>query len=279
MLRLALRPRRYDGAVPLLRPALVILALCATSCVGSELAPSVWPPEDFSLVVDELREAGGGARVIRRLSVEADGVVIYGTSSQPLLDDEAGASLPVFERLCIYRLEPASVRSLARGLGRFGSGSLAASPSSAREGVSISVSWRAFDERRSLTSAGRLRGAMGDVVALVASYLPPGEAFDTRMTRPVVPVLRGVPAPSVDAPGALAALRERLAQRPDDPGLLLDAFALACRLGDRLEAAGLLRRWRGAAAERASAPEAGADVGAELDRQAAAFGRMLPREG
>lgn len=250
----------------------MILALCATACIGGELASSVWPPEDFDLVVDELRNDGAGAHVIRRLSVRADGVVIYGTSSAPLVDAETSASFPVFERLCIYRLEPASVRALARRLDRLGSGvESSGQPAGSEESAQVTVSWRAFERRRRLTSGGRLRGGMGDIVALVASYLPPGEAFGIRMTRPVVPVLRGVPEPAAGAQGALAALRAQLEDRPDDPGVLLDAFALACRVGERGAAEQLLQRWRAASTARA-----GTDGEGRQQAQAAAMRRMLP---
>ena len=100
------------------RTILLVFALFAVACGGRELAPSIWPPEDFSLVVEETREDGDRMHVIRRLQVDASGLVIYGTSSQPLVDAKTGASLPVLDRLAVYGLEPTSLRFLARKLDR-----------------------------------------------------------------------------------------------------------------------------------------------------------------
>ena len=96
------------------------LALLLTGCVSEQLPPSIWPPPDFSLTVEEVRLEGRAANVIRRFRVGADGVAVYGTSSQPLVDGATGVSLPVFDRLAVYQLEPDCVRALARRLDRLG---------------------------------------------------------------------------------------------------------------------------------------------------------------
>jgi hypothetical protein len=93
-----------------------------------------------------------------------------------------------------------------------------------------------------------------------------------------VPVLRGVPQPRRDLEGARSALRDQLAERHDDATLLINAFALACRAGDRPAAEQLLERWVAARL---------AELGAELDafaddpedapaRQAEVLRRLLP---
>ena len=252
-------------------------ALLVVACGGRELAPSIWPPEDFSLVVEELREDGDRIHVIRRLQVDAGGFVVYGTSSQPLVDEQTGASLPVLDRLAVYALEPTSLRSLARKLNRLGITTMATPATAGSSSVGISVSWRAFAQRRVLTSSGRPRGSLGEVLALLAAHLPPGESFDTKMTRPVVSVLRGVPVPVTDASGALAAMIERLSERSTDAGLLLSAFALACRVGDQREAERLLDRWQDVERASAGSAELATDAGISVAARAEVFRRMIPR--
>ena len=237
----AMSSRVTKGIQTLPSSALLLLGLAA--CAAGELPPSVWPPPNFELVVDELEVDGGSMHVVRRFSVDASGVVIYGESSRPLLDEETGLSVPVFDRLSVYRLEPMAVRSLARKTSRTGIGELAVEAPDVASDVGLSIVWQAFGQRRVLSAAGRLRGALGEVVALVSAHLPPGESFRVQGSRPAVSVLRGVPAPATGAAGALAALLAQLERRPDDAALLLDAYALACRAGDLGVATDLLERW------------------------------------
>lgn len=257
---------------------ITIPALAAVSCIGGGLSPSVWPPPNFVLVVDELQRDGDQLHVMRRLHVDASGVVIYGTSSQPLVDEASGASLPVLDRMSIYRLEPKSVRALARKLDRYDIGELVVPTLAAggSGGPDLSLSWQAFDQKRVLSSSGRLRGRVGEIMALIAAHLPPGEAFDSEMNRPVVPVLRGVPEPVTDAEGALRALRAQLEARPEDDVLLLDAFALACRLGERELASELLQRWQVVAQAEVGESGFATDPGSAPQRRAELFRRLLP---
>ena len=260
-----------------MRSLLLLPALFAAACGGRELAPSIWPPEDFSLVVDELQEDDVGNHVVRRLRVDASGVMIYGTCSHPLVDEVTGASLPVFDRLAVYGLEPTAVRSLARKLDRLGVATMAAPSVTGSSSVGIALTWQAFGLRRVLTSTGRLRGGTGDILALLAAHLPPGESFDTKMTRPVVPVLRGAPTPAKDASAALEALAEQLDERPEDSGLLLAAFALACRVGAAGRAERLLERWQAVEQASAGASAFATDAASAPAARAAVFRRLLPR--
>ena len=256
----------------------VVIGIAAAGCVGSERPPSIWPPEDFLLVVEEVRQDGDAMHVLRQLRVDDRGVVVYGTSAEPLVDLQSGVSLPVFDRLSVYRLEPTSARSLARSLARLGIADWTP-PARAGDGpLGLSISWRAFGGQHALGSVGRPRGRLAEILALVASYLPPGESFDAALRRPVVPVLRGVPQPRRDLEGARSALGDQLAERPDDATLLINAFALACRAGDRTAAERLLERWVAA-----RLAEVGAEVDAFADdpedapaRQAEVLRRLLP---
>lgn len=224
---------------------LVLLAVCAVSCVSGGLAPSIWPPQDFRLTVEELRFDGSRAHVTRRFVVDHDGVARYSTSSRPLVESTSGTSLPVFDRLAIYELVPTCVRALARRIERLGVEEIETQPGEgdvAAEGGVVLV-WQAFGSRRVLPVRGRVRGPLAEIMAVIAAHLPPGENFGIALNRPIVPVLRGVPEPRADADGALAALEALSRQHPADAELVLDAFALACSLGRRAAAEQLLAEW------------------------------------
>ena len=255
------------------------LFLLAAACVGDALAPSIWPPSNFSLDVEESRQQGAAIHVVRRLRVDASGVVIYATSSQPLEDPNGSISLPVFDRMSIYRLEPAAVRALSRKLDRLGVSELAVGEGGASGEVDLVLRWRAFSEQRVLACVGRPRAGLADVLALAAAHLPPGESFETPIGRPVAPVLRGVPTPREDAAGALAAICEVLIERSDDRELLLVAFGLAARLGRSADAEDFLQRWQAALeAEVGDSPFA-TDLRNSPSAQAEAYRKLIPGRG
>jgi hypothetical protein len=225
--------------------------LLLAACIGGGLSPSVWPPPNFRLLVEELSREGHSVHVVRRFQVDAEGTVIYGTSSQPLIDSATGASWPawlrapnypppVFDRLSVYRLEPKCVRALARRIGEL---VIPASGIEPESGSGLVVRWRAFEQQGELRSSGRLRGQMAEIMATVSAHLPDGESFQIEMSKPVVTVLRGVPAPVEGAEGALAAYRQRLDVDPGDEEVLLATYALACFVGERSEAKRLLEQW------------------------------------
>jgi hypothetical protein len=225
-------------------------------CVGDELAPSVWPPADFECVVEEISFTDGRVDVVRRVRFTADGIVVYGTSSDPLTCTVTGApavvSLPVFDRLCIYELVPTCVRAFARRIDRLGIlelGDLAGDIETASP-TSLSVRWRAMGQQKSLLVRGRVHGPIAEILRVVTAHLPPGETFGLAglAERPPAAVLRGVPEPRLDAAGAMAAYTAVLTGRPRDPELLLEGFALACRSGSRRAAADWLAAWTQATA-------------------------------
>lgn len=225
----------------------MLLLWSAVGCTSNALPESIWPPQDFELVVEEVHVESGAAHVVRRFRAQADGVVTYATSSRAVVDATTGTALPVFERLSVYRLVPTSIRALARRIDRCGILELdrVQGERGVVDGPSLVLSWQAFGSRRVITARGRVHGAMAQVLAIVMEHLPAGEAFDLPelAQRTVVPVLRGVPVPRSDAAGALSAHRELLADRPEDRALLLDGFALACDLGRRSVAEELLAKW------------------------------------
>jgi len=242
--------------------------LFGSACKSDAPAPSIWPPSDFEILVEELQLDGAEARVQRRfraVTLDApasggpEGLVTYGTSTKSVVDPETHTLLPVFERLSVYRLVPTSIRALARRLDRAGIAELERiqGERGVEEGPGLAMTWQAFGSRHVVTARGRLHGPMAEIMALVAAHLPPGEHFGLPgiAERPVVPVLVGVPAPREDAAGALEAHERMLAKRPEDQPWLLDAFALACHLSRRNSAEALLQRWSDAtAAQRMASP-------------------------
>lgn len=258
-----------------LRAAAILSASVAAGCVGTDLPPSVWPPPDFALTVEEFHEAGSSLHVARRFHVGADGEVFYGTSSTPLVDAATGTSLPVFDSLSLYRLEPACLRALARRLDRLGIEELPeTAPATGAVGADgVAITWRAFGRRRVLTARGRVRGALAEMLAVIAGHLPPEESFDVRIGRAVLPVLRGVPKPARSIQGALDAQLARIERLGrDDAGVLLQAFALACAAARRDVAEQLLERWQLAVA----AHRSGFGIEGDPVLDAALLTRLLP---
>jgi hypothetical protein len=247
----------------------VPLLLALACCTAGGQQPSIWPPADFALHVEEVALGVDAAHTLRRFRVAADGIVVYGVATGEVVDATSGTALPVFGCLCVYELVPTCTRALTRRIARAGVLELAAEQGQ-REGevaVGTVLRWRAFDRRAMLTSRGRVHGEMAEILAVVAAHLPAGEAFATPgvAERGVGPVLRGVPELRSDPAGALQACLDLLAAREDE-GLLLDAFALATSLGRAELATGLLARWRAVRA-------ADAELTAEI------LSRMTPAGG
>lgn len=221
---------------------------CLASCASNELAPSIWPPADFTCVVEEMSLRDGAMHVERRFHIDAHGVVVHGTSSRSLRDPESNTVLPVFDRLAVYQLVPACVRAFARRLERLGVETLDVSQGErgASDESGLVLRWRAFGNDKTILARGRVHGAMAEILTVVTAHMPPGERLSLPgfAERPVVPVLRGVPEPRVDLAGALHAHEQMLTARPDYEPWLLDAFALACAAGERAMAEALLQRWR-----------------------------------
>ncbi|MEZ6038199.1 MAG: hypothetical protein R3F29_12000 [Planctomycetota bacterium] len=258
-----------------LRRSAVVAAALLSGCVGTELPPSLWPPQDFVVELEEVRFVDDGVHVLRRFRVDASGVALYGESEQPLLLPGTNVSLPVFDRLAIYRLAPECVRALSRRICRIGSPDLSVDPGvHGTAEIGLVVRWQAFQAREELTGAGRLHGVLAEIVALVAAYLPPGVQLHTQFGRKVVPVLTGVPEVAESGDGALSAYRELREQSGNAPNFLLEGLALACARGARDDADRWLEAWTSATAEQRSRAPAFGDKAAPL--QPAQLRELLP---
>jgi len=231
----------------------VMLAACASS---TQQPQSEWPPADFRV---EVEWTAGGAidrAATKRFVAEADGLCFYGKSSAPIVDPVSKAALPVYDTMCVYRVRPECVRLLARKLHQRGVQKLEPQQGAVEdlEAASVRMRHRAFASERTVVAAGQVHGAFVRVLHVVNAYLPPSESFWLQgMTGDPEPEnLADVPAPVAAVAGALSWHEERLRERGDDPVMLLDAFALACRLGDRARSEQLLSRWETAAAASAT---------------------------
>lgn len=254
-------------------------ALSLAGCASEDLPPSVWPPPNFRLQVEELHSDGSRLDVVRRFDVRDDGLVVYCTSSEPLVDAATGTSLPVFDRMAVYQLEPKCVRGLARRLDRLGiatteTGKPVGDELLDGDRVGLAIRWQAFGPEIQLAVQGRLRGQIAEMLAVISGHLPPGERFGVDSERPIVSVLRGVPEPTEDVDGALEALLGLLQRHGDERQRLQHAFALACRSGRRETAEQLLQRWQQLVQQerRSSFEEQGGGPGLEADLLA----RLLP---
>ena len=256
---------------------MLLALLGGAACRTDTLPPSIWPPADFALTVEELALDRGEVRAVRRFRATADGLVVYGVASRNVVNPETGAALPVFDRLSIYRLVPTCVRALARGVEQAGVTKLdKAQGERGADGDSggLVLTWQAFGRLDKITARGRVHGPMARILGLVAAHLPDGERFGLPELADlaVVAKLRGVPPPRTDARGALLALREQLDGHPDDRATVLDAFALACAVGDRRIAQQLLATWQDLAPPASSSfPDEVATLTAEV------LQRMLPQ--
>jgi len=237
----------------------LLVALVAAACATDLDQDTIWPPADFSLTVEEVSLRGGEYVIERRFRARADGLACFATASGVVVDPETGTPLPVWTRLSVYQLVPTCTRALARRVHRAGVLELERTQGQRESDVEAGTTlrWRAFDKSVVVTSRGRVHGPMAEILAVVAAHLPTGEELLTPgvAERGIASVLRGVPEPREDADGALRTFLELLERFPDDTTMLVDAFALACRVGRRPLAEQLLDRWTAAEAGAAAAPE------------------------
>lgn len=237
----------------------VLVASLLAGCVSDDPPATIWPPKGFEFVAEEVVQVGNRLDTVRKFRLTGDGLAVYGTSDRALVtpDGDRELSLPVYDRLGVYRLVPSAVRAFARRLHRLGFFGLDEFPTRAPAAGAptgmVLLRVRSLDGEHEVALHGRLRGTLAELMRVVEAHLPDDERFHgvEGDDRAVVRVLRGVPKPRTDVGGALLAHEVLLAERGEDPALLADAFALACRSGSRSLAEDLLTRW-----QRAVGPEA-----------------------
>jgi hypothetical protein len=219
-----------------------VLPGCMSSVTG---AASIWPPPDFYIEVQEVRMAD--AQIKRRLQIWEDGTVLYGKATDMLHEPKSGLTLPVFRTVCAYRLLPETIRLLSRKVYKRGIQELDVKQGQPSAGsVSILLVYHGMGHDLRIVASGQIHGAMVRVVRAINSYMPPNEEFLlSGMAGDREPsTLRGVPEPVDNITGALTCYRELAERFPEDAGLALDTFSLACAAGDRVTAATMLVRYR-----------------------------------
>lgn len=232
-----------------LRIFLALVAMLPVGCLGDPSDRStVWPPGDFYLEVESSRHTQQVSETLQKYQVWSDGFALYRESDESLRDAAGDVSLAVFRRLCAWRMLPESTRGLARKLHRRGVLDLQSIQGDERqpgEGRALSLRYQAFGRSKNVIARGQIHGPMVRVLHVVNSYLPEGVEFDMPgMVGDREPRrLTNVPPPTEDLEGSLEFHRELLERFPEDTELTLDAFALACRAGQRDVAEELLARY------------------------------------
>lgn len=257
----------------------MLLPIAIASCINDPIdVPSHWPPNDFELNVEEFCTDASGLRVARSFLVLADGTVLYRVAPDAVVDPKSEFALPVFRVLSCYRLLPVTTRILSRKLTTEGFDTLDPVQGDQRVtgGTSFKISYRGFDDTKIVAASGMIHGALVRVMRAINAFLPPGEQFaPAGLTGDREPaLLRGVPAPKDDLPGALAFTATFATQHPDLAALRLDAFALACRQGDRLLALQQLDQWELARGDVGKEQQLFPEQGRRLSRQQ--LERVLP---
>lgn len=228
----------------------VLLLPLVWGCTSDRTVPiTAWPPPDFRLDVEVYRAPRDRAMVSRRLQVWPDGFSLYRLGGEPLHDTESGLILQVYQSVSAYQMRPEAVRFLSRkvwrrseGIGRLDPGEVP--PGELEERLRFQC--RAFGATRSAVALGRAYGGLVGVIEAVNQYVPVGEEFRLPGVTVVAGenVLMEVPRPRSDLAGSLSFHLQLVERFPGDAALVRDAFALACRLGDRSRAEDLLARYR-----------------------------------
>ncbi len=212
-------------------------AFLLTACLSNKSLPSIWPPDDFYLDVSGVETNETGTHRRQRFQVWADGLAVYREAKSEL--PNCPIPIPLYSRVCAYRLDPASIRSLAQKLQRrrlYERDDIRAD-NPRFSGRHVIVSWRA-QEQEGQTSSLIPTSNLDPVVNLINAFLPEGRRFDYPDLggSEEEPELLRVPQPHESLQGALDYHLQLLAAHPEIEDLELHTFALAIAAGDYDEA-------------------------------------------
>ncbi len=250
--------------------AALTCAVLVAGCLSRASSPStVWPPEDFALEVEQLESSAAGIRVVRRFSVDRDGLCIYAESDGVVLLPGGALQLPLFHRMSSFLMREESVRMLSRLLFKRGVLELRVLEGETEAGTGSSIvhlRYRGFGEQRRVVNRGEIYGAAVRVLKVVNSFLPAGRSFELPGLYGEKEPLRltGIPPVQEDPAGIQDFLERESEGRTSEPRLLLVAMALALDRSDHEAAARILSRYRSFAATAEREAAMFPDVGGEM---------------
>lgn len=239
----------YDHAASLrntLRPALALgLVAHLAGCLTDRTERStIWPPADFVLQMQRLETVKGVTHVRQHLQIDTAGLLVYRQSDKSLVRPDGRYVLPLFRSMCVYQLEPVSVRMLARELHRAQVLQVEQGDPNALsgDGVVIQLQWNAFARDHEITAGSDGLVGFSRLLSIVNSYLPDGAAFQFPDSRaPALDKrLELMPAVAEDLAGAYGAHLDLLGRLGPSQQLVLHTFALAVALGRTRDATELL---------------------------------------
>lgn len=226
--------------------ATILLAL-AGACRGGPDTRGKWPPPDFYLELQYEVHESEHRQVRKRAHIFADGLVVYREADESLRSDDGFLALPVFRRMCAYRLDWHSLRYLARALHEIPVREIqqpANPPSEDDKYHLISFHLVYFGNRKDVVLRDNAVGLMNFVLRTVNRYLP--EAHGFRLPQMVGDAwehrLQDVPPVTDSVVGALHYHEEWLVADPENLFILRDTFALACAAEEVAKANELLSR-------------------------------------
>ena len=227
------------------RTALRTATLFACCACASSSPGTVWPPRDWYLEVKSGAMTERGYEARQCFQAWGDGLGLYREA-----EGESGDVPPpwpaVWSRASAWYMGPESTRLLARLVHGAGlqdapgeSGTTAATP-----GPVTAVYLRAWGEEHHLVVRDRASVQLSRVLHVVNSFLPEGESITMpEMTGDIVERhLTRVPLPKTSRQEALELHESLFGREPGTDGFLIDTFALALALGDRVRAEQMLSR-------------------------------------
>lgn len=192
-----------------------------------------WPPQDFDLEIQYEIHEKGRRQVRTRAHILADGLVVYREADESLRSEDGTLELPVFRRMCAYRMQWRSIRHLARALHRAPVTRIQqpANPPPTDDSyhlISFNLSY--FGNRKNIVLKDNVVGLMNRVLRIVNAFLPEAHGFTLPQMAgdPLEHRVQDVPPVTDSVVGALGYHEEWLAADPENQFILRDTFALAC---------------------------------------------------
>lgn len=204
----------------------VALSLLA-ACLTRPAEETVWVPEDFMVDLRQYRlDADQVPLAAKQFVVWADGLAVYRESSGTTAIGEWIA--PLYTTICIYQLQPESVRMYGRLLQRAGLFDIEAVDPEGRELADrdLVLRWRAFGDDGDLGSWGEDPIVFERMLHVANAFVPEGCEFGSPGGETEPRHVTRVPSPVDSLDGAILAHSELLALRPGDPDFERDLQAL-----------------------------------------------------